>query len=292
LNNLKQIQEKQNEDKMLRCQFAARECFNQAELLTYASWLLSILSALTLFLPDNESYVLIFVPLGIDILAYLFHYLAEKKVSIAAKLRNYFDCIVLNIDLNKYSKNEIHRIWEIVNKICHKHQSKCKIQINHTGRDTPPGVKNWYEFPNKQSSDINPIFECQRQNCWWNDKLCSRRLIASFGVMCILIFIAITTMISFNIGAVRIIVCFLNLFFNLVDSIRANIHYVHLSMKMNAIIETPDTEKHTSQIEHLQELICSRREFPVLEINILHKLNALKWSETYEAMVNDSEDIN
>lgn len=97
-----QILKKQNENKMLRCQFAARVYFNNAELLNYASWAFSVLSALTLFLPNGDSTIIMVTPLIIDIIAYLFHYFAEKEVNIAAKLRNYFDSVVLNIHPENY----------------------------------------------------------------------------------------------------------------------------------------------------------------------------------------------
>lgn len=162
--------------------------------------------------------------------------------------------------------------------------------MSNTGRDTPPGVKDWYELSNNHSGR-NPVYECQLQNCWWNNKLCRKRIILSSAISVVLIALSIIAMDLFSVGVIRIAVCFITLFFNLIDSIRDNIRYIHLSMKMDTLIETPDIDKVPSQIEYLQELICRRREILVLEINILHKKFAKKWSEEYEQISKDSVNI-
>lgn len=287
MNTQEEIMQKQNEEKMLRCQYAARVYFNHAETLIYVSWLFSILSALTIFIPSIDSTVVLVTPLIIDIIAYLSHCFAEKYVALASKLRNYFDAVVLNINTDSYSDNHVNHLWEKVNTICHKHPKKCQIQINNSGIDYPPGVKNWYEF-SEDNSEKNPVFECQRQNCWWNNKLCKKRICLSTVITIFLIIFAIVIMKIFNIGAIRILICFAAILLNLIDSIRDNIHYIHISMKMDAIIEIPDTDKNPSQIEFLQGLICNRREILVLEINLMHKINAKKWTNEYKQISRDS----
>ena len=173
MNSQNQIIEKQNEPKMLDCQFASRVLFNRAEKYGYHSLVCILASAVCVFLTGETTSVLI--PLILDVLIIVFGYLMRKNQSMAAKLRNYFDACVLGIKEDDYSETDLRNISSIVHDTVSKKTSERDTQTANTGRENPPGVKNWYEF-SKECIGDEAVFECQRQNCWWNNELCKRRI--------------------------------------------------------------------------------------------------------------------
>ena len=61
-----------------------------------------------------------------------------------------------------------------------------------------------------------------------------------------------------------------------------NYHYHVISIKIETIQNYAERELTIEVIKELQELINKRREIPVLEINIIHKIKAKQYSSSYE----------
>jgi len=90
--NSTSIIERQNKPCMLKIQYAARVYYNNAEKWNYIVWLFCLVSAFSVFLPDNLPYRLSFaVPFVADIAAWIFMNIVDKNVKKAAELRRYFD---------------------------------------------------------------------------------------------------------------------------------------------------------------------------------------------------------
>ena len=79
------------------------------------------------------------------------------------------------------------KLREIALTAYNKHKKEADIHIHNTGRDKPPGVRNWYEFKNTVA-DLQAQFECQKQNVWWNKKIVKNRMI----ILPIILFIIIS----------------------------------------------------------------------------------------------------
>ena len=264
---------------MLKCQYAARYLFNYAEVVNVAVWLFAILSAIMVFV-DLDSSVSLWIPIAIDVFSLAALGWRNYNVKWAAKLRNYFDAVVLGIGLSNYSEADKRSIFERISNIERRKSDTLRIQINNTGRDNPPGVKNWYEFPDELSG-CEAVFETQKQNCWWNKRLSSRRKVI-VGIVLVSIFISALFVMTFHQQlSDKIIACFVALAVNAFDLIQANIKYDNLSKAMDTLIKTPDISKNASQLEYLQRIINDRRQIPVLEMNLIHKKHSKEWSETY-----------
>jgi len=177
----KKIQQKQNESFFLKCQFAARYNFNKAEIMNRLVWLCCFLSAISIFIPNTMTWLVICVPLIIDIIGIILEIVFRNSIANAALLRNYFDAEVLSINTKQYSDSEIRKIKSIIEKTCRLHSKKCSEQIKNNGSDSPPGVKDWYEFSH-DFLDADVQYECQLQNCYWTDKLRKAR------VLCFIVF--------------------------------------------------------------------------------------------------------
>ena len=268
---------------MLNCQYSARVLFNRAEKYSYFTFIISIFSALCVFLNGNMASFLI--PVITSILSVVTTYLMKKNQKLAAMIRNYFDANVLGINDNNYSETEVCKIASIVEKIISKSPKKHSIQISHTGKDDPPGVKDWYQF-SKDYPGNEAVFECQKQNCWWNDRLCKNRITILMGLF--IVFIVIYCLIThyLKISFFHSLLCVISLLLGLGYQIVENITYLKISNDLNVLLNVPNISQNEEQLYHIQARLNDRRELAVLEINWLHRRTSKTWSEQYERITN------
>ena len=98
------INNRQNENLLLKIQYASRRYFNSAEKVNYVSWLLCIVSAIMVFIPDSASKVIsLGIPALLEVFAFITAYIFNNKLKKAASLRNYFDSYVLMIGEDSYT---------------------------------------------------------------------------------------------------------------------------------------------------------------------------------------------
>lgn len=279
------INNRQNEDLCLKIQYAARKYFNEAEKINYLSWGFCILAALMFFIPDSTvKFITIGFPVLLEIATFVTTFIFEYKLKNAAKLRNYFDSYVLMIKEDEYSTSEKQRLRELAFNIYQNNQTEAQIIINNTGRDNPPGVRDWYEFKNNIKG-LNSQYECQRQNIWWNKKMVKNRLICLFVFFIILLVLFAFMFIFFKPDIWNTIACFVGLCIKIVERIAKHYNYHIISIKIETIQEYIENQLTTDNIEKLQNLINQRRSIPVLEINLIHKKRANKYSNSYEQIL-------
>lgn len=279
------INNRQNDEDMLKCQFAARHFYNSAENYSAIAFMFSLLSCLCIFLSNTNS-ALMLLPLLLDTFVFVFYYKMEKSVSAAAQLRNYFDDTVLGFNRKSQAQNEMRAIQQLIHKACSKNEADCLTQIANTGRDDPPGVKNWYEF-SKKYADTEVVFECQTQNQWWNRKLYWRRMVF-YIVIVLACFIGCGIIINYYPGfSLPLVICFGSFAITFLDRACENVRYLRLSIKIDDVCEILSNSKTDQQIVELQKLLESRRKLRVVELNHFHKKNSKKFSEEYEQISKD-----
>ena len=273
---------RQNEDLLLKIQYASRRYFNSAEKANYVSWLLCIVSAMMVFVPDSVSKIVSMgIPALLEVFALIIAFVFNSMLKNAATLRNYFDSYVLMICEDNYTDIRKQKLREIALNAYNKHKKEADINIQNTGRDKPPGVKNWYEFKNTVT-DLQAQFECQKQNIWWNKKMVRIRMIILPVILFILISFFVAMFVLFKSDALSIIVCAIGIILKVIERIIEHYSYHKTSIKIEAIQSHAERELTIETIKELQELIDERRKTPVLEINIIHKLKAKQYSSSYE----------
>ena len=251
------ISDRQNESLLLKIQYASRRYFNSAEIVNYVSWLLCIVSAVMIFIPDSAPELIEKgIPVLLDVFAFITVYIFNSKLKNAASLRNYFDSYVLMICEDNYTDVRKQELREIALNTYNRHKKEADISIQKTGRDKPPGVKDWYEFKNPVD-DLQAQFACQKQNIWWNKKMVKNRMIILPIILFILISFFVAMFVLFKSDAPSIIVCAIGIILKVIERIIEHYFYHKISIKIEAII-------------------------PVLEINIIHKLKAKQYSSSYE----------
>lgn len=279
MNSQAQILQKENQKDMLECQFASRVCFNRAEKLNYIAWLLSIPSALLILPLSFNEELSIALPLIIAVFTLIARKIARYYVEWGARLRNYFDSKVLDIGATEISKEEHSLILEKVQTIANKYPDECRTAINTDDQADIPGVKNWYTFSRKYTSNESAVFECQRQNYWWTDKqFLYRKIIYSI----ILVILALAVTVGIYYSPVKTIFCLISLILNLYDDISENIRAWKIMQSVKTIVALPGIENNSSQISRLQTYIEKRRGLLVLEINSIHRKFAKQWAKLYK----------
>ena len=276
------INNRQNEDLLLKIQYASRRYFNSAEIVNYVSWLLCIVSAVMIFIPDSAPELIEKgIPVLLDVFAFITVYIFNSKLKNAASLRNYFDSYVLMICEDNYTDVRKQELREIALNTYNRHKKEADISIQKTGRDKPPGVKDWYEFKNPVD-DLQAQFACQKQNIWWNKKMVKNRMIILPIILFILISFFVAMFVLFKPDAPSIIVCAIGIILKVIERIIEHYFYHKISIKIEAIQNHAERELTVETVKELQELINERRKIPVLEINIIHKLKAKQYSSSYE----------
>lgn len=276
------INNRQNEDLLLKIQYASRRYFNSAEKVNYVSWLLCIASAMMIFVPDSASKIVSMgIPALLEVFALITTFVFSSMLKNAAALRNYFDSHVLMICDDNYTDIHKQKLREIALNAYNKHKKEADIHIHNTGRDKPPGVRNWYEFKNTVA-DLQAQFECQKQNIWWNKKMVKNRMIILPIILFIMISFFVAMFVLFKSDAMSIIVCAIGIILKVVERIIEHYSYHKTSIRIDAIQSHAERELTAETVKELQELIDERREIPVLEINIIHKLKSKRYSSSYE----------
>ena len=278
MNNQEEILRKQNDEGMLKCQYAARTYYNRAEIESNISWILALIAAAIVFIPDKVGVILLIIPIIIDIATFILNYLVERNVKSGAQMRNFFDAKVLGI-CDSYSPSEEHGIWEKANTTVTAKKSTFIYQSTHNGKDTPPGLKDWYVFSKTYSTSEEAVFECQKQNFWWTDKLYQKRIRIYIITAVVFFFIAI---IGFCFSPLKTILCLVSFAVKLCADIRGSVQCSHVMQSIKTLSDLQSTAINPSIIESLQEKIKERREIQILESNKFHNKNARKWSILYK----------
>lgn len=275
-----EIQSRQNEERLLKIQYAARRCYNTAEKINNYVWLLCLIAAFSVFFPETWSVFLNYgVPFVADIVTVCLMFLVNHKVKTGAQLRRYFDAYVLNICPDAFSETEFRKIKEISGKIYSENSAIAEIHMRNTGHDHPPGVYEWYVFP-KHCFGVSAQFECQRQNTWWNSKMSSKRLVIT---ICAAILIAAGfVLLMVNGEILTIILCSAGLIIKIAERLIENWKYIKVSVQIDGAQQTIESCPTKEGVAKLQNFIDKRRSIVVLEFNWLHKKSADVLSKEYE----------
>lgn len=282
----KEIEKRQNEEKMLKCQFAARYYFNAAELWRRCGFWCSFLSVLMFLVPwvDGVSAerAAIILPCVLDGLLAVSILAVNNNVRKGALLRNYFDRVVFGFSVDRYDTREIS---ELVQRAVSHKPKKCGLQILHTSEDRLPGVRNWYKFSQKYS-DHEVIFECQKQNQWWTKRMVLMKITVYLLLFLAVIIAGIAVVCLLQINLFRVLACLLGLIIAFGDGLVNEVKGLLALVEIKGCIEALNISHSRKQIEMLQRKIEERRKLPVLEINFVHRLRSRKLSMRYDEISN------
>ena len=169
-----QIKIRQNEDAALDVQYAARYYYNRAEIFNFLAWLFCMLSLLSVLIPHTASSAVVYgIPVIVDIVFALISMCFNKYVELGANIRAAFDDYVLGFT-DKITMSQ--KLREYVLKAVEKNPIQAEIHKRNTGKDIPPGVRDWYNT-NSEKDGIDAVFVCQKENVWWEKKMIVRKIL-------------------------------------------------------------------------------------------------------------------
>ena len=266
-----EIYNKQNEKKYLNLLFASRKIYNYVNYFNIASLTLSVLLALIGLFDINKNIGVLILIAIMSSFVLFFQFAIPIMLKYAGNMRNYVDYSLFGIG-NKIDNKD--KITEITSKICCLFKKQYHIQTTNSGDSKARGVMNWYS--KKESNDMNEIiFHCQKENIWFDKKICTIYLL-----IIIILFIIINIIfiiINKNLALEKLIIKYLLMFPILLDctvivinykkysKVSHNIYYQIDSINKNNIIEEKELNK-------LQELIGIRREINFTPPNFIHRI--------------------
>ena len=263
-----EISNRQNSEKMLSIQYAARKYFNIAELQNYIIWTLIIIASIV-GLPFNwHSSVQSAITISTAIAIYIFEKEKDKNINSGADLREYFDHYLFGLPYEK--KNEVY-LFELADTIIQRYPEEYRVQAANTGKDTPPGVRNWYDSVYIDNCKTNPIFHCQCENKWW-DKIMSKfgRGICYamlFGLISIFVILYRNKSIC---DILAVAAAFIEIGIILAVKILNWRKYDNQSIRIESIIENYDNYADEKGAIILQHAIDERRHLPIVHFNFIH----------------------
>lgn len=278
------ISARQNEEEMLRFQFASRKYYNRAEFFDILIWATCFIAWLTILLPSDGVWGTIVpcITTALDIAILIFFWRLSENVRHASSLRAYFDSYVLGIPCQQYSTSDRQELVELALDAAEKSPHDYATQIANSGHDIPPGVRDWYEFSHA-CDGLSAVFICQKQNCWWTKKVSHAKRIVS--IVTTILFTALFCFVAYAAwpqrSGLQILLSVVGIVLKIIERVVAKHNYRRISEQLTGATKALENNLTAEGIESLQKLINERRSLPVLESNIIHKFKAKVFSARY-----------
>ena len=282
---MKEIARRQNEPKSLKIQFASRMLFNRAEIENNIVWMLCLISALASFAGSNiASWIVATVIIVADLLALALEKRMERDILQAADLRSMFDRYVFGMP-QLLTEESSDVLCEIAEDLSIRYPKAYRIQTTHTGSDTPPGVKDWYntniEFPDHTA----PVFYLIKENKWWDRNMVRSKTIAYTAATLIVVVLAVVLGHDMPLSDIIVIIAGnLGLLIRLSGRILTMYKYQRMSIQLDGFVEKYDSFTPGKGLDVLQNAIEERRRLPIVHCNAIHTKLAKKLHEKYEAI--------
>lgn len=280
---MNEIAAKQNELDQLKLQYAARVFYNRAEIYNYIVWVLCLLSAVMVVFANSKSAIPFVIIFFSDIFALIHNKCMERAVLIASDFRKLFDHNVFNLEgVCVDTHNSLDRLIEFREKVIAKNPQKYIIQLKNTGRDNPPGVRNWYDTTADLSGDA-ATFKCQKENVWWDKKISIYQWLLCGAITILLIGVAIFLLRVKSLTEVLLILLSeAGLIIRLCERITIIYQYKKVSIEIDTLVSSFDAFAEHKGVTALQSKIEQRRNLPMTHINYIHQKAAKKLTELYE----------
>ena len=275
--NSKEIQEKQNIEDNLIIQAAAGHYYNLAEYLNYMCWVVCVVSIILSFFSDQV--IIAIIMIVVDLCALIFGFLISKFTKNAGDLRAQFDDRVL-MAADKRDEKEKRRLKEIALTYSKRLSKSCQIQMQNSGRDNPPGKKDWYIFSSEYDSQLAQI-ECFKQNVWWNDKLLNYGCVVIIVLHLVIIVCIIGLLVIVKPPLAGIISAASVLFLRYAERLWQNIRYWKITIKAETALDIVGKKTSIFGIDKCMQYINEYRHIPVFVCSFIHKIRANRLADLY-----------
>lgn len=275
---MKEIAKRQNEEKYLKLQFAARKLFNRAEKTSFLTWFFCGLSLVTgLLCSDDSHWIFAIIIIFSELAALFFDKYTARIILYAADLRALFDHHILNLPLpqTEYPQDTV---FEIAEKLKQNHYKEYLCQINHTGKQQPPGVKDWYDTEVDVPEGSCAAYYVFKNNQWWDKKMVLIKTAINIALFIVVIVVFIFIFLNHSMSDfLWFVVGALALICKIGERIVISIRYHDASVKIDTLLNIFDTLGKDKAIPEIQNAITARRRLPVVHINFFHNVKAFAY---------------
>lgn len=197
------INDRQNEEEILTLLFSQKVLYEEVKKYKLNNFFISIavfiVGIITSKVTEKEYLFIASSLLGFVLLILSVYINKKMKDSniLAASTQELIDRKIYGFDTGKrhLSGKSVEEIISKSRDIAEVYPEEYIININHTGNQTPNGVKNWYENITNDLEENRAILKCQSQNVYWDKALVSKykslilKGVSIFIVLCAIIYI-------------------------------------------------------------------------------------------------------
>lgn len=266
------IKEKQNNENILKFQYASRHIYNVAEILGYSSWLLTLIIILIgWFDKSNNSYTVAYVVAAITILNTVVDYLRKKAINMAAGMRTYIDYTLFDINtmkiFNGFTIDTINCVGEFILKF---HKKTYQKQVSNSGTDAYKGVKDWYTLNDNMTKE-EEILSAQKENCSFDMSISK----STFVLFTAILIIAMVIIIKLD-SKFLLICAFIPLFLKAIKFFIDYHEYKKICDEEKIIISKLNVKGYDKELSlQLQECIDNRRKLNFVVFSFIYKLKSI-----------------
>lgn len=259
--------------------------FNRAEVENYIIWVLCVVSALAGFVSGTfAEWIAPTVIITADLLAFALEKKMESDILQAAGLRSMFDRYVFGMP-QIHSEEAADALYEVADDLAIKHPEEFTLQTTHTGSDTPPGVKDWYNTNIDLPAHTTPVFLLMKENTWWDKKMVrNKNCIYTVVALMVVIPVAFLGQSTLFTDVLFILAGILGLLIRLGERIFTMCKYQKISNQIDGYVDNYESFTPGKGLDVLQNAIEERRCLPIVHCNAIHLKLAKKLHEKYNAI--------
>lgn len=287
---MNQIITRQNMDQNLKIQYGARTFYNYAEVMCIIAWIVSIISVVMDVYVSDELSIKNFVIAICSVVTVLLQIGVKKYTKYAAAFRMYFDYELFGWSNETYHGFKKEDLFEKAEDIVRIRKQKSSIRMKNTGKDSPRGVRDWYDNIESLEDGNDLINECQQQNMWWTRKL--SRVQDHIFTMVFIIILVVLAFKFFDLSVSQLVIFLLSW---ITVIINFGIEF-NRSLRQKELLKC--FERHNKYVSshqsisedylrEMQELIDERRLLPAIILNVIHD----KWSNILHKKYQSRKDI-
>lgn len=282
--------DKQNEDQFIELLFLQRRSYNEAGNWNRSLWGIAILSAV---IGSNSMFNLsdtlrLFVTSIMVLFAWIAHNQLKKKIMLGAYTKELFDQSLYGQTI-KSSNWEVKpdEIREMAHRLRLKHSKDFNVSFANSGEDKPRGLRDWYTSSTKENRNES-IFECQRENIWWDKKIATNYKVV-IGLLALIVTVGFL-LTNYNKSLLDVglsIFANVSLVLKLIDDWLIQMKFSNHHIKIEELIEhiSEKTKPSVKDLEKMQERILIRRKMRYLPFDFLHKMNRFKLHKLWRKAV-------
>ena len=280
-----EIKIRQNEEDILKKQFAACKCYDIAgslEIISFCSCVINVL--VSYWFPDESC--LIYVTTVLIFIEGMCDYFKSYLISKGAQIRNNIDRTLFGLfhssELNAFCYS---KITENIDRICHLYKKKFEERKKCDG--IQKGVKDWYILSNNYTDALHSIYDCQKQNQEFDTPIVRWN---KFFIVIIFIGTIITIFTSRNIPLSLCVS--LPLISKIIKNIILMVQHNNVIVAMKLICSQVDKgEMSKEKLEELQSYIEKRRCMDFSTFSVVYNLYRKYLHRITERAVNTKKSI-